>query len=125
MKLRALAAAALMALALASCSTINKIAGITVDQRTVSVAVQAFDAAKVTGTNYLRLPTCTADQDSLKDACKKASTARTIITDIRAGTAARDSLWTASKGSTDGIGVRAAYDAVVAATAAINSDLKK
>jgi len=124
MKLRLLGSVVLMALTLASCSTVSKIAGFTVSQKQVAVAVQAFDGVKATATNILKLPDCTATQKAIKDGCITQSLGRTIVADVDAGTAARNSLWVASKGTTEGIGVRAAYDAVIAATAALNTDIK-
>lgn len=124
MKLRALFGAAMLMLALASCSTLNKIAGYTVSQKQVAVAVQGFDGVKATATNVLNLPDCKEGQKAIKDGCITQSLGRTIVADVDAGTAARNSLWVASKGTTEGIGVRAAYDAVVAATAALNKDIK-
>jgi len=127
MKLTRITGVALIALALplASCSTIKTITGITVNQKSVAVAVQAFDAVQISATNYLKLPTCTAGQSTIKDACKDAKVVPVLVKDVKAGRAARDSLWTASKGTADGIGIRAAYDAVIAATTAIKSDLSK
>lgn len=126
MKLRYVYMAAMLALAvpIASCSTVSKIAGLTVSQKEVAVAVQAFDGVKATATNILKLPDCTATQKAIKDGCITQSLGRTIVADVDAGTAARNSLWVASKGTTEGIGVRAAYDAVIAATAALNNDIK-
>lgn len=121
------AGAAMLALAipLGACSTLKTIAGFTVPQKTIAIAVQAFDAIEVSATHYLRLPDCAAGQSTLANACRQPTAVSVLIKDVRAGRAARDSLWTASKSAPDGIGVKAACDAVVAATAAIKQDLSR
>lgn len=111
-----------VALSLGSCTTVSKIAGFTVSQKDVAIAVQAFDGVKATATNILNLPDCKPEQKAIKDGCITASLGRTIVSDVDAGTAARNTLWTQSKGTAQGIGVRAAYDAVIAATTALQKD---
>lgn len=129
---RSLMGAALIALALCSCSTIKNleatvttITGTTASQKQVAVAVQAFDAVEVTATNYLKLPTCATGVSTVSGTCKKSAVVATLITDVKAGRAARDSLWTASKSATSGVGAVALYTAVMSAVAVINVDLAK
>jgi hypothetical protein len=125
------AGAALLALAipLGACSVLKIVAGSTVPQKNVAVAVHAFDAVEVSATQYLRLPDCATTQSTLPDACRQPRVVPMLIRDVRGGRAARDSLWTASKGASGGasggIGIKAAFDAVVAATAAIKQDLSR
>ena len=121
------AGAALLALALplASCSALKSVAGFSVSQKNVAIAVQAFDAVEASATNYLRLPACTDGQTTLGDGCRQPAVVPALIKDVRAGRAARDSLWAAAKAAPDGVGIKAAYEAVIAATAAIEQDLSR
>lgn len=114
-----------LALPLASCAAIKTVAGLTVSQKYVAVAVQGYDAVEVSATQYLRLPTCAAGQSTLSTACKKPVVIPVLIKDVRAGRAARDSLWASSKANPDGVGAIDLYNAVIAATTTINSDLAK
>ena len=125
MKLRTLGCAALMACALASCSTIKALESASVSQKSVAAAVQAFDGVETTATNYLNLPTCATGQSTASNACKKTAVVPTLVKDIRAGRAARDSLWAASKANSSSTGLTAAYNAVMAAVATIQTDLSK
>ena len=113
------------ALPLGGCAAIKTVAGLTVSQKYVGVAVQGFDAVEVSATQYLKLPTCTVGQSTLSTACKKAAVVPALIKDVRAGRASRDSLWASSKANPEGVGAIDLYNAVIAATATINSDLSK
>lgn len=126
MSLRFAQAATLaLAVTLGSCTALKTIAGVTVSQKNIAIAVQAFDAVEVSATQYLRLRNCADGESTIRAACRQPSVVPTLVKDVRAGRAARDSLWTASKGSPAGVGITAAYDAVVAATAAVKQDLSR
>lgn len=125
MKLRTLAGAALVLALCCSCSTINTLTGISVNQKTIAVAVQAFDVAEVSAAKYVALPACKTGQATASNACKDPATAATVVTAVMKARSARDSLWSASKAAPDGVGLTAAYKAFVAATDAIKSDIPK
>lgn len=122
---RKLLIAGACALALTSCSTVKELAGIEVNQQTIGVAVLAFDAAEVSAGKYTKLPDCTTGQTTGAAACKNPIIASLVKADVLKARAARDSLWAASKASPSGVGVTAAYQAFVAATGAIKTDLAK
>jgi len=129
MRIRILGMLAL-ALCMAGCaelktmgSAVSTAAGISVPQKDVAAAVQAFNTAEQAATHYLQLPTCQAGQTTLKNGCKTRSGVLLIAKDMRAGRAARDALWTASKASPDGSGPRALLSAVIAGVTALNSDV--
>ena len=76
--------------ALAGCNTALDPTVATPNQ--VLVAVNAFDAAEVAATNYLRLPLCATNGPTI---CRNAVASKSIANGIRAGRPARDQLTTA------------------------------
>lgn len=68
-------------------STVSVVTQTTVEPQTIYVAINTFDAAKATATNYLRLPRCSATSSSV---CRDTAATRVVIKAVRAGTAARD-----------------------------------
>jgi hypothetical protein len=122
--MRKLIAMGALALMLTGCSAIKTVTGLAVTQQQVAVAVQAFDAVEETATNYLSLPSCTTGQTTLANACKNPKAVTKLIADVKAGRAARDSLWNASQAATQGVGAIDLYNAVNAAVTAIHADLQ-
>ena len=55
----------------------------------VAVAINAFDAAEITATNYLTLPLCATGGPKV---CRTAPISTSITTAVRAGIAARNAL---------------------------------
>lgn len=89
--MRKLAFVIALALPLGACSTVQTIydvaTGKVVTPTEVIVAASAFDAVKITATNYLRLPLCPK-----APVCRQKAATAPIIAAIRAGTADRNQL---------------------------------
>jgi hypothetical protein len=104
-------------------AAVTTVTGLTVPQKDVAAAVQAFNATEKAVTKYLLLPTCSADQGTITDACKQASSIPAIARDLKAGRAARDKLWSASVADPNGVGATTLVSAVIAAVSALNADI--
>lgn len=67
----------------------NVATGQTISPRAVVVAANAFDGLEATATNYLKLPTCSAQTTVL---CKTQAGVNAIVPPVRAGRQARNQL---------------------------------
>ncbi len=125
MKLRLFVSAVLMACALSSCATYNKITGITVSQSTASVAVQGAMVVQRAANTYLSLPICTASQTQLKDACRDKAASKKVATALQTLVNDKNALWAdvvAAQKSGTSVGVaKAAYDALTADTSILQA----
>lgn len=121
--LRATIAAFLLIVSLSSCSTVKSIAGFTVTQQTIGVAVTASAGAEKAAAPILRLPICSEGQKDILDGCISAKLGDQIVTDIGKMRGARDSLWAAAKADPNGVGAIDAYNAFKAATKVVQTDI--
>lgn len=97
-----------------------------IPQNQIATAVQSFDALEVSATQYLKLPICAAGV-SIATGCKAPGSATKVITDVKAGRAARNALWASSKASSDG-GVPATslvYTTFTSYVSAVSADIGK
>jgi hypothetical protein len=97
-----------------------------IPQNQIATAVQGFDALEVSATQYIKLPTCAAGV-SIATGCKAPGSASKVVSDVRAGIAARNALWASSKASSDGSvpATSLVYTTFTGYVTAINSDIGK
>lgn len=93
--------------------------GTSVDQQKVAAGVVAFDVAQDGATTWMKLPDCATGQTIIANTCKDGTKKATVAKAVRDGRKARDIIWTASKGTTTGIGAVTLFNTMVQATAAI------
>jgi hypothetical protein len=101
---------------LTACSTWTKLTEATVSPTTVVVAVNAFDAAKATATNYITY--CTPNPAPV--GCSESAIVK-LIPAVRSGTEARNSLKDFLKTHPGQLGEKGVYDALTSATSTIQA----
>lgn len=79
-------------------TAIGAVEGSVVSQKTVFVAANAFDALKVTATNYLRLPKCGPGTGPV---CRDPRAVAAITPAVRSGTIVRNRLVAAARAAGD------------------------
>lgn len=131
MKLRTLLGAAMLMLALASCSSLSgiydKVNGTTVSQQKAAVVVQSAMTLQRATNKYLALPVCVPPETQLKDACRDKAASKKVAAVLKTLIADKNALWAnivAAQKAGTGVGVvKAAYDALTADTSALQSIL--
>lgn len=109
MNVRLLGATALMACALASCSTIKSLeagasalAGTTVSAKSVVIAINAANAVEGTATNYKNAPLCTSGQTFLKNGCSNQTVINALTPAVNTLVSAKKALLAAGTSATPG-----------------------
>lgn len=123
MRLRLIGGAVLMAFALSSCAaTLDKLVGVTVNQKAAAATVTSINAAETLAAGYLNLPTCVAAQTPLKNACKSSGSIQPVIKAAKATMQAKAALMTAlGAAQVQGTNVGVASTVYLAATASLTT----
>lgn len=106
------------ALALSGCATISALTGASLTTAQVYVTANAFDAAEVTATNYLKLPVCASGGPTV---CRNPAATGGLVSAVRAGYQARQSLVAACAASTTAPACVSAYTTVSTAVNGLQS----
>lgn len=114
--MRKLAAAILALSLLGGCSTFQKIGtawtavkSATISPEGVIISAKIFDAAEATATNYLKLKRCNGTNGPI---CRDPAVTQTIITAVRQGREARNSLIAFQRAHPGQLGDQGVYDAL-------------
>jgi hypothetical protein len=126
--MRKLALALVLSLAVGGCAGITKqiqtvenavgvVAKVKVKSKTAYIAINVFNAAERSATNYLRLPPCTG----AGNLCRAAGAAEAIDAPFNAGIKARDDLRAFMRANPGTLADAGLYDSLVAATTSLQN----
>jgi isopentenyl diphosphate isomerase/L-lactate dehydrogenase-like FMN-dependent dehydrogenase len=107
----------LAALLLSGCSTLQELTNASLTTNQVYVAANAFDAAEITATNYLRLPAC----GGTALVCRNKTAVPVIIATVRGGKQARQTLVASCAASTSSPECVSAYQTVTTAVSGLQT----
>ena len=107
-----------LALGLSGCAAWNAITSASLTITQVYVTANAFDAAEVTATNYLKLPVCAAGGPTV---CRNPAATGGLVSAVRAGYQARQSLVASCEASTTAPACVSAYTTVSTAVNGLQS----
>lgn len=116
--MRTIIIAGALAVGLSGCATISALTGASLTTTQVYVTANAFDAGEVTATNYLKLPVCVAGGPTV---CRNPAATAGLVSAVRAGYQARQSLVASCEASTTAPACVSAYTTVSTAVNGLQS----